>query len=187
MASDHVYYTRGGAHTVPASHFVVEAIHARRGLTRPLLRWTLRHKPSNYSVIQLGIVALSSAPALDVQIQFDRLPRLFRRGSEDRFPLRIPVVNAENPFFFDFDAPTFGQDETGPLEMQLRYTDIAGHEYDFSASVDIEKQIGPVLIGTTEGQKIERQLDEIERTLRNIAGAIGKNESHLRDLVRKVR
>jgi len=37
MANDHRYYIRAGAHTVPANHFIVEAIHARRGLRTPLL------------------------------------------------------------------------------------------------------------------------------------------------------
>jgi hypothetical protein len=51
MAPDNKYYIRGGAHTVPAGHFIVEAIHARRGMKRPILRSILRRKPESGGII----------------------------------------------------------------------------------------------------------------------------------------
>jgi predicted HTH transcriptional regulator len=75
MANDHRYYIRAGAHTEPASHFIVEAIHARRGLRTPLLSHLVRRKPGNSRVIQLGIVVLNAAAAINVSIKIDALPK----------------------------------------------------------------------------------------------------------------
>src|SRR5262249_36987859 len=92
MAPDNCYYIRAGAHTVPASHFIVEAIHARRGLRTPLLRHIVRRKPGNASVLQLGIVALSEVPAIDVSILPDPLPEWLAKWSMNKFPLQVPVI-----------------------------------------------------------------------------------------------
>jgi hypothetical protein len=186
MAPDHRYYIRAGAHTIQASHFIIEAIRARRGLTRPLLRSTLRQKPGNQRAIQLGIVALSDAPALNVEITMEPLPPFLEQLSADRFPLQVPVISAQVPFFFDFDLPVFGRDRPC-VELHLKYHDIAGREYEATSTVDVERQMGPVLLGTTETEEIKRQLDDIEKALRGVTTAIGKNETHLRDIARKLR
>jgi hypothetical protein len=57
MAPDNRYYIRAGAHTVPASHFLVEAIHARRGLRLPLLRHLVRRKPEGGACCNSGLSA----------------------------------------------------------------------------------------------------------------------------------
>jgi hypothetical protein len=77
MANDHRYYIRAGAHTVSANHFIVEGIHARRGLRTPLLSHLVRRKPGNIRVIQLGIVVLNAAAAINVSIKIDALPKKF--------------------------------------------------------------------------------------------------------------
>jgi len=59
MAPDNRYYTRAGAHTVSARHFIVEALHARRGLRTPILRHVVRRKPESAYVVQLGVVSFS--------------------------------------------------------------------------------------------------------------------------------
>jgi hypothetical protein len=215
MAPDHRYYIRAGAHTVAGSHFLVEAVRARRGLTRPLLRSTLRHKPGNRRVIQIGIVALSDSPALDVEITMQPLPP-FLEQVVDRFPLRVPVISAQVPFFFDFDLPVFGRDRPS-VELFLMYHDLVGREYQTRTAVDVERQMGPVLLATTEAEEIKKELGDVTNSLRTLAtgldkienrlgdiknklgsndmgrelrgmiSAIGKNESHLRDIARKLK
>jgi predicted HTH transcriptional regulator len=53
MANDHRYYIRTGAHTVPAGHFIVEAIRARQGLSKPLLSYIVRIQIGKYKSTSL--------------------------------------------------------------------------------------------------------------------------------------
>lgn len=68
MAPDSRYYIRAGAHTVPARSFIVESIWARRHLAKPRLTHVFREKPSHVETVQLGIVPLTSAPAIEIEI-----------------------------------------------------------------------------------------------------------------------
>lgn len=45
MAPDGCYYIRAGAHTVPAKHFIVDAIWAKRHFSKPRLTHLFRLKP----------------------------------------------------------------------------------------------------------------------------------------------
>jgi hypothetical protein len=65
------YYIRAGAHSSPAGNFIVESLLARRGSLRPLLSHAVRTKPGNTEVIQVGVVALNSSPAVDVEFLLD--------------------------------------------------------------------------------------------------------------------
>jgi hypothetical protein len=68
MAPDKKYYIRAGAHTEPARQFIIESIWAKRHFSKPRLTHLFRLKPALEEVVQLGIVALTESPALDVQI-----------------------------------------------------------------------------------------------------------------------
>lgn len=186
MAPDDRYYIRAGAHTVPARHFIVDSLFAQRGLTRPLLRAMIRRKPGNSGVIQLGVVALSEAPGIDVEIAPDPLPSFLSERNAGQFPLRVPVVNALLPFFFDFDVRVFGRD-LPRTTVHLRYKDIAAREYEEHVEIDAARQLEPVLMGTTDGERIERQLKEVENAVRGIAAAASKNEQHLSIIARKLK
>ena len=72
MAQDHIYYIRAGVHTVPAEQFIVEAIWAKRHLSKPRITHLVRERPDDAEVIQIGLVALTDSPALDVE--FDAAP-----------------------------------------------------------------------------------------------------------------
>jgi len=102
MAYDNKYYIRSGAHSNPAGHFLVEAIRARRNLISPLLKGILKPNPQNTSVVQLLIISLNNAPALDVEITFDVFPLILHDKQKEVFPLKIPVINKNNPFTMDF-------------------------------------------------------------------------------------
>jgi predicted HTH transcriptional regulator len=59
MAPDKKYYIRAGAHSGPASHYIVEAIRARRGLQKPLLRGVLRLHPQKPNIVQLAVLSMT--------------------------------------------------------------------------------------------------------------------------------
>jgi hypothetical protein len=149
MAPDHRYYIRAGAHTVPAPHFIVEAIHARRGRRIPLLRPIVRRRPDNGSILQLGIVALTDIPALDVEINLAHIPHSIQ-NMQHHFPLRIAVVSHQFPFFFDFKFLTTSDSFQPTFNVFLRYFDLSGKEYRDSFPIDVYQQTGPDLgtIGT---------------------------------------
>jgi predicted HTH transcriptional regulator len=73
MAPDKKYYFRAGAHSVPAGHYIVEGIRALRQIDKPILKHILRESPFKPSTIQLGLVALTDAPAINVQLTIEAL------------------------------------------------------------------------------------------------------------------
>jgi hypothetical protein len=199
MSSDKRYYIRAGAHTVAASHFLLEALRARRGLTRPLLRSTFRIKPQRSSVLQLGIIALNEAPAIDVEISFDPLPPMYQRVDDARLPIRASVVDQRNPLFFDYafmysEAYGVGDQQ---ISLFLRYRDIAAREYEQTVLLDPLREMGPRQAGTPPDEKIEQHLDKIEKGVAKAAAALAdlsKLEKHagqtagaMRDLSRKIK
>jgi hypothetical protein len=168
MANDHRYYIRAGAHTGPASHFIVEAIHARRGLRTPLLSHLVRRKPGNSGVIQLGIVVLNAAAAINVSIKIDELPKIFTSDLEEKLFLHIPIISEQFPLFFDVYQIRIGRQELPPFEMNLTYSDMANRTYQQKFEVDIARQLGPNISSYND------PYNRIEQELRNIARAIEK-------------
>ena len=51
--------------------------------------------------MQLGIVALTAALQSKVQIDLSPTPKSLGTQNEHTFPLVAPVIDKENPFFFD--------------------------------------------------------------------------------------
>ena len=147
MAHDHRYYIRAGAHTVSAGHFIVEAIHARRGLRTPLLSHIVRRKPGNITVIQLGIVVLNAAAAINVSIKIDALPKKFPSDLEEKVSLQIPIISEQFPLFFDIDEIRRGRQEVLPFDINLTYSDMANRTYQQNFEVDIARQLGPNMLG----------------------------------------
>jgi hypothetical protein len=142
MAPDKKYYIRSGAHTDPATHFLVEAIHSRRGLRKPLLKHIVRRKPGGRGVLQVGITCLNEAPALNVQINLNPLPpNLSNWGT--RLPLVVPVISSELPYFFDFHLLLSGKDPRPVFTMNISYRDLTESEYFLQLEVDVDKQLGP--------------------------------------------
>jgi len=173
MAHDHCYYIRSGAHPVPASHFIVESIHARRGFRNPMLRNVVCRKPGNSSVIQLGIISLGVVPAIDVSIELDPSPKLLESWSANNFPIRVPIISEKFPFFFDV-AITYLEGFNSCFDVKLTYSDIANHKYEQILKVDIESQLGPNLTGDKGYEKLEKGLAEIEKTIKGNLGEIKK-------------
>ena len=147
MAHDHRYYIRAGAHTVSAGHFIVEAIHARRGLRTPLLGHIVRRKPGNITVIQLGIVVLNAAAAINVSIKIDALPKKFPSDLEEKVSLQIHIISEKFSLFFDIYEIRRGRQEVLPFDINLTYSDMANRTYQQNFEVDIARQLGPNMLG----------------------------------------
>jgi len=147
IAHDHRYYIRAGAHTVSAGHFIVEAIHARRGLRTPLLSHIVRRKPGNITVIQLGIVVLNAAAAINVSIKIDALPKKIPSDLEEKVSLQIPIISEQFPLFFDIYEIRRGRQEVLPFDINLTYSDMANRTYQQNFEVDIARQLGPNMLG----------------------------------------
>lgn len=167
MAHDHCYYIRAGAHTVPAGHFIVEAIRARRGLRTPLLSHIVRLKPGNSKVIQLGIVALNAASAINVSVESDTPLNGFTSRLDERISLQVPIISEQFPLFFDIALIMLHRPEFPSFNINLTYSDIANRTYDQSFEVDIERQLGPNLSS-------DKGTDAIVEKLKDIATAITK-------------
>jgi hypothetical protein len=166
MANDHRYYIRAGAHTEPASHFIVEAIHARRGLRTPLLSHLVRRKPGNSRVIQLGIVVLNAAAAINVSIKIDALPEIFTSDLEEEVSLHIPIISEQFPLFFDIYKIMIGRQELPPFEINLTYSDMANRTYQQSFEVDIDRQLGPNISSDNGYYGIEQELKNITKAIK---------------------
>jgi hypothetical protein len=184
MAPDRRYYMRAGAHTVPAPHFVVEALMARRGLSQPLLRPMLRQSPNVGYVLQLGIVAASNTPALDVAITLPPLPYL---SESEPTSISVGVIGPDTPFFFDFHVLTMGEHGLPPFPVTLTYYDVAGRPFDATFQVDVEAQLGQTLAGDPGDRRIVRQLEDIEKVLKTMAASIKSNEQSLRAIANKLK
>jgi Putative DNA-binding domain len=168
MAPDNHYYIRAGAHTVPAKHFIVDAIWAKRHVSKPRLTHLFRLKPEKENVIQLGILTLTDSPAVDVNILISPLPESMK-NVESLFPLKIPVVDRQIPFFFDialFHEPTgsFSNDTS----IHIDYSDLTGNRYTYVTRLELAGAIPPMIIGNDNDVKTIQVLESIEKTISNL-------------------
>ena len=163
MAEDKKYYIRAGAHSVPASHFMVESLWARRGSSKPLLSHAVRERPGNSNVVQVGVIALNSAPAIDVEFQIEPLAGVLN-GLEEYFPIRLPVVDRNTPFFLDFILfHRFDAEVPVEVKVVLKYRDLAGNEYSYRSQRPLKEAIHPIRIGTDPTERIARAIENLTR------------------------
>lgn len=146
MAPDNKYYIRAGAHSGPAGHYLVEAIRARRALQHPLLRGVLQMHPHRTRVVQLVVLNLTSAPALNVKLNFQPLPKAFSEHYRDLFPLTIPTISREQSFAMDVSTWGFGAEVFGeePVALKLSYTDVAGRHFIEEQVLHLKQSLGPI-------------------------------------------
>jgi len=165
MASDNHYYIRAGAHTVKAKHFIVDAIWAKRHFSKPRLTHLFRLKPGKEEAIQLGILALTDSPAVDIKIAVSPLPQMIQ-NCESLFPLQASIIDRNNPFFFDvttyFQAKErFGED----VYLEVEYCDLAGNFYTYKSKVEVDGSVPPISIGNDNPAKIVKALESINKAL----------------------
>jgi hypothetical protein len=174
MAPDNRYYVRAGAHSNPANHYLVEAIRARRGLRRPMLRALLREHPRKLGIIELVLLCVNDMPALNVSIEFDPLPQVYQDDFADKFPLSIPVIDRETPFRMDVAHVSTQGVWLGdvPITLKLRYQGMTGNVIEEHQLLDHNHSIAPLQLMPTISngnrktlKKIARQLEELNQTL----------------------
>lgn len=125
MAPDYKYYVRAGAHSVPASHYLVESMRARRGISRPMLRGLLREHETKSGVVELLVLNVNDIPALNVYINFDPVPHIFDNTNQE-FPLFIPVIDEKTPFRMDVARLNNGDPA---FQLELVYHDLANRRF----------------------------------------------------------
>lgn len=173
MAPDYRYYVRAGTHSLPAGHFLVEALRARRGLHKPFLRGLLRMHENKASIVQLVVLAVNESAALNVQLTFAPMPRRFAE-LHMRFPLQIPIIDRENPFAMDLLMPyaidqTFGDQ---PIYLELQYQDIAGKTFKERQLLDPYHSLSPVQIGSEDVDVIKKTLQELVKQMKRLNHSI---------------
>ena len=167
MAPDHRYYIRAGVHTEPASHFIVEAIRSKRYLSKPRIAHIVRPSPDDCEVLQLGVVTGTASPAIDLEIAISHMPMTGKLLQE--FPLRVELIDQQNPLFFDISTRESVRREPEQHEFTLKvtYHDLTSDVYEYERIVNIERSLSSFRF-FHKGV----DLTTIERSLESIAGAI---------------
>jgi hypothetical protein len=169
QASDNKYYIRAGAHTLPAGHYLVEALWARRYAQKPVLTHILREKPSASGIVQVGVVALTDAPAIDVEVTLSPLNGLLANLAK-YFPIRLPVVDRNNSFYLDVSLMhQVDKELSDDVKVSIAYKDYAGNTYKHESDVPLQNSLRPITIGTEAETKIARALEKLEKPLVAIA------------------
>lgn len=165
MAPDYHYYIRAGAHTVKAKHFIIDAIWAKRHFSKPRLTHLLRSKPGNGMAIQLGILALTDAPAINVTIKINPLPQLLQAKPEV-FPLNLSLVDRSNPFFMDIKASfLFQPGLENSISLEVEYHDLANNSYVYETIIESSNFAFPIVLGNSNSEEIVKMLKSINDTL----------------------
>lgn len=169
MAHDNCYYIRAGAHTVKAKHFIVDAIWAKRHFSKPRLTHLFRLKPENEQAIQLGIISLTDAPAIEVKVNILPLPEMMINLG-NLFPLQISVIDQDNPFFFDVSTYSqadklFGEN----VLLEVEYKDLSGNSYNYNTRLGISGSVPPVTFKNDASAKIVTALESINKALLKLA------------------
>lgn len=148
MAPDNKYYIRAGTHTEPASHYLVEALWARRAYRKPILTYKLKEKADDREIVLLAIVPLTSEPAIDITLNLDPIGDVFRQvGADKSFPLKINIIDRENPFEMEITlkrqfVELFGSN----VSLLVKYHDILGNQYLLEGIIDGPEGLSPIKI-----------------------------------------
>ena len=162
---DHKYYIRAGAHTEPAKHFIVEAIRAKRYHSKPKLTYLFRLKPNREKILQLGILSLTDAPAMDVYIQLSPVPESLKVREND-FPIKVSVIDQRNPFFFDVSLFSGSDTAFGnEIILTIAYKDLLNIEYNYEIVIGVNNSTQPIVIGNDYQEKISKTLEEIKNNI----------------------
>ncbi|HEX8451878.1 MAG TPA: RNA-binding domain-containing protein [Longimicrobium sp.] len=149
MAPDHKYYFRAGAHTVPAAHFIIEAIRANRAAPIAahltcLLRMRPRERSTGWAV-DLHLVATNEVPAIDVTIEVHPVGGRELGFNPSGFPKRVPLVDRQYPFVVPLG--TFDSMYNAAFLAVVTWTSPTSGGQSFTAgyTVDANQQLGPAM------------------------------------------
>ena len=178
MGPDYRYYVRAGAHSMPAGHFLVEAIRSRRGLHKPFLRGLLRLHENKTHAVELAIISANDATALDVQVSFDPFPASLEEIKEF-FPLRVPIIDRDNPFAMDIFHLYKVRDRVGDqrIFLELQYQDVAGQTFHERQELDPIRSLSPVRIESEDVDVIKKSLRDLVRQMKRLNSMIEKAQN----------
>lgn len=172
MSSDNRYYIRAGAHSVPAGHYLVEAMRSRRGLLHPMLRGLLRVHERKAGILELVVLAVNGTPAIDVSINLNPLPAFFARNehTQSQFPLLVPIIDHQNPFRMDLTTLRNRRSWMGeePVYLELKYHDITGRIFSSHQLIDHERSISQLELNARRSTYSEKTLDKILKELKRL-------------------
>ena len=162
--ADQRYYIRAGAHTVAAKHFIIDAIWAKRYFFKPRLTHLFRLKPEQEQTIQLGIIGLTDAPAVDVKINISPPPQMTHLGS--LFPIHIPVIDRINPFFFDVSIYYPNKELwEKDLDLEVEYYDLARNPYVYQTKIEVSGSVSAITSAKDHPAKMVKALESINKVL----------------------
>lgn len=176
MAYDHRYRIRLGAHSEVANHYLVEAIRARKIIQAPALRGLLQRSIRKASVVELAILVINDAPALNVKISLNPLTE-WLKAHEDSFPLQIPIIDRTHPFNMELflwggRIETFGEEPS--TQLLVEYENTIGQEFKYEQVIDVRYGIDPMSIGYSDLENISTgihtvssQIESLHKTLRS--------------------
>jgi hypothetical protein len=124
-----------------------------------------RLKPEQEQTIQLGIIALTDAPAVDVKINILPLPQMIRH-CDSLFPLQISVIDRNNPFFFDVSTYYQAEERFGKdVYLEVEYYDLAGNFYPYKTKIEVSGSVSPITIANDNPAKMVKALESINEVL----------------------
>lgn len=172
MAYDNKYYIRNGAHSIPASHYIIEGIKLRAKFRRPTILWRLVEDMYRPGIIKLILFTIENQSAYNVKIDFDKYIKTYENDIY-AFPLEISLINQEYPFSMDMYIWGAGHQLWGAksITLKLEYEDLIGSKYKQEYVLDKNKAIAPRMINTeTALDKIQQEIKEISESIKTIAG-----------------
>jgi hypothetical protein len=177
MASDGRYYIRAGAHSVPASHFLVEALRARRGISAPQISFFLRPRPDTSGYAELEVVNISSVAAVDITVSIRPIPPLLQRRNNEGV-VKVRLLDAAHPAFLPFTFVQHGPNDWVDVDQDytviLEYSDTLKRGYRQEATFlpreSLPKPLGdrpPLETIATSLQRIDSRLSLLQTTIAN--------------------
>ncbi len=165
QAYDKKYYIRAGAHTLPAGHYIVEAIWAMRHFSKPRMTHLVRQRPDYGEVVQIGFVALTEAPAIDVELAMDPLPGSYSQGCCE-FPVHIGVIDRNTPFFFDISTrEEIRRHSNDEFILKLTYHDLASNSYTYQKTINLFRSMPSLRFFKKDIGDVVQSLDSIKEEL----------------------
>ncbi|MEW6250680.1 MAG: ATP-binding protein [Planctomycetota bacterium] len=177
MADDGRFYVRAGASSKPATQFLVEALWAQRASSGPDLRHVIRLKPGNEDCVQLGVVATTSQPALDVEVTLFPLDTQFWAQNAGYLPVQLTLVARDQPFFMDLTVAHAPEQAVPPgMRVLIRYHDRAGKRYHYDKELNVARNLGPVRFLGGSLKAVERELEKVTRALGDLVRAAKRSD-----------
>ena len=168
---DGCYYIRAGAHSDPASAFIVEALFARRGKRQPQLRLQFRRDLHFDDTLQLGVINIGSVPALDVVIEFEKPPFGVPAETNSGAIRRAHLVDRDSPLYLDYLRSGLHQTDSDkrlsnePNRVTLRYKDPLLNCYEQEEVVSTKSTPSVSLFSGTEMDRMAWSLQHVVNAL----------------------